>query len=194
MQAGKVPFQCVHPTQKQWLGLQSNAWSCARPAPELVCAISTGVNALPSWDVTPRLPRAEPAGHLCTPCTDTSVSCVWGGVTVPLQPGWFLFSWRINHSSSLLHFQCCLKWGASILLFLLLAECMSLLMLRCSQNRMKWQKSLSRAEKGKRQKETSAGECQAQWGLGKLPSSFLQFVKSLVDFSTTHSLYLINNT
>lgn len=90
------------------------------------------------------------------------------------------------------------QWGASIFLSLLLEECMSLLMLRSSQpvvqNRWNYKSLLSGTEKGERQKEANASECQAQWGLGELPSSFLQFVKSLVDFSTAHSLYLINNT
>lgn len=41
----------------------------------------------------------------------------------------------------------------------------------------KWQNSLIKGKKGKRQKEASGGECQAQWRPGKLSSSFLQFVK-----------------
>lgn len=204
VQAGEVPFQCVNPVQKQ------SDWVCTampgtmtRPPPEVAgCAISTGWCACTAFTdpVNPRLPRAELLGHLCASCTDTSVSAVFweewhshcslgGERRINLSPG---------ESSNLLPFSFPMlsQWGASIFLFLLLEECTA--MLRSSQpvvqNRWNYKHLLSRTEKGKRQKEARAGECQAQWGPGKFPSSFLQFVKSLVDFSTTHSLYLINNT
>lgn len=144
--------------------------SVTRPAPELVCAISTGVNALPSWDVTPRLPRAEPAGHLCTPCTDTSVSvfgqewqshCSLDG------------SWSPGESTTLLPFFISkavsteVPASSSFYCWKSACHCWCSGVLRIGWND---KSPLSRAEKGKRQKEASAGECQAQWGLGKLPS------------------------
>lgn len=194
---------CKPCSETQWLGLHGNAWKCD----QATCRVKLLVCHQHRKMCMHCLHRScQPKAAACWACLGIPallhwhvwLCCVLGGVTASLQPGWLSVSWRINQTSSLLHFQCCHKWGASIFPFLLLEENMSVLMLRCSQpvvqNRWNYKSLLSRTKKGKRQKEASAGECQAQWGLGKFPTSFLQFLKSLVDFSTTHSLYLINNT
>lgn len=76
VQAGKVPFQHVNPVQKQ------SDWVCncdqATSRPKLVVCHWAGVNALPSRVMSTQGCHVRRLlGHLCTYCTDTSVSTVF---------------------------------------------------------------------------------------------------------------------